>query len=68
MLQNGRNNTVQLNCTIICKINRCKRQPNLVRETEYEDATGKPTSLDDCMEIDPNDDEDGMSKPASNRI
>ena len=43
-------------------------QPNLVRETEYESATGKPTSLDDCMEIDPNDDEDGMSKPALDHI
>ena len=46
----------------------CMSQPNLVRETEKESATGKPTSLDDCMEIDPIDDEDEMSKPALDHI
>ena len=46
----------------------CMSQPNLVRETEYESATGKHTSLDDCMEIDPNDYEDGTSKPGLDHI
>ena len=44
-------------------------QPNLVRETEYESATGKPTSLDDLiLEIDPNEYENGRSKRALDHI
>ena len=43
-------------------------QPNLVRETEYESATGKRTLLDDWMEIDPNENENETSKRALDHI